>query len=132
MKFLCLVHFAPDAFDGMTPEEQRRLDEATIEHDHQLRAGGHLLIASPLTDMEDGVSIGRQRLAKLSATDGPYTEAKEIIGGFLLIEADNMEAVLALLEDDPIKAYGRVEIRPLMEDHRHSQTGEGRPGFQPL
>lgn len=132
MKFLCLVHFAPDAFDGITPEERRRLDDATIEHDHRLRAGGHLLIASPLAAAETAVSIGRQRLAKLSATDGPYTEAKEVIGGFLLIEAEDMAAVLALLEDDPIKEYGRVEIRPLMEDHRHSQTGVGRVGFQPL
>ena len=131
MKFLCLVHFASDAFDGATPEDAKKLDDATIEHDRKLRDGGHLLIASPLTDAAEAVSIGRQRMAKLSATDGPYAEAKEVIGGFLLIEARNMDEAVSLFDDDPILRHGRMEIRPLMDDHRHSQTGEGRPDFEP-
>ena len=131
MKFLCLVHFAPDAFDGATPEDAKKLDDATIEHDRKLRASGHLLIASPLTDPEEAVSLGRQRMAKLSATDGPYAEAKEVIGGFLLIEARDMDEAVSLFADDPILKYGRMEIRPLMVDHRHSETGEARPDFEP-
>ena len=132
MKFLCLVHFETGAFDGMTPEQHRQLDDATIAHDHRLRASGNLLIASPLAEPETAISIGRQRLAKLSQTDGPYAETKEWVGGFLLLEAENMAAVLALLEDDPIKEYGRVEIRPLMQDHRHSETGHARPDFRAI
>jgi len=131
MKFLCLVHFAPDAFDGCTPQDAKKLDDATIEHDRKLRDGGHLLIASPLTDSEEAVSLGRQRMAKLSATDGPYAEAKEVIGGFLLIEARDMDEAVSLFDDDPILKYGRMEIRPLMVDHRHSETGEARPDFEP-
>ena len=131
MKFLCLVHFAPDAFAGITTEEMRRLDNATIEHDHKLRRSGHLLIASPLAEAETEVSIDRRRL-KMSVVDGPYAETKEVVGGFLLVEAPDMAAAVALFDDDPIAAYGRLQIRPLMEDHRHSETGQGRPEFQPL
>ena len=131
MKFLCLVHFAPDAFDGATPEDAKKLDDATIEHDRKLRDSDHLLIASPLTDPAEAVSLGRQRMAKLSATDGPYAEAKEVIGGFLLIEAGDMAAATALMADSPILQYGAMEIRPLMVDHKHSETGEGRPDFEP-
>ena len=128
MKFLCLVHFAPDAFAGITPEEMQRLDNATIEHDHKLRRSGHLLIASPLAEAETEVSIDRRRL-KMSLVDGPYAETKEVVGGFLLVEAPDMAAAVALFDDDPIAAYGRLQIRPLMEDHRHSETGQGRPEF---
>ena len=131
MKFLCLVHFAPDAFADFTAEDGRRLDDATIEHDRKLRDGGHLLIAAPLTDPSEAVSIGRQRMARLSATDGPYAEAKEVIGGFLLIEARDMDEAVSLFQDDPIHTYGRTEIRPLVVEHRHSQTGEARPDFEP-
>jgi hypothetical protein len=132
MKFLCLVHFAPDAFDGMTPQEQRQLDDRTIEDDQRLRASGHLLIASPLTDPADGATIDRRQRMTLSTLDGPFAEAKEVVGGFLLLEAKDMTEVLSLMENDPIAAYGRLEIRPLLETHRHSETGQGRPEFQAL
>jgi hypothetical protein len=127
MKFLCLVHFAPDAFAGLTAEEMQRLDNATIEHDHKLRRSGHLLIASPLAQAE--ASIDRRRL-RMSQVDGPYAEAKEVVGGFILVEAKDMDEAVALFDDDPIAAHGRLQIRPLMDDHRHSETGEGRPEFR--
>ncbi|HEV7345134.1 MAG TPA: YciI family protein [Devosia sp.] len=130
MKFLCLVHFAPDAFEGMTPEEQRRLDDATIEHDRLLRQSGHLLIASPLTEPHQGRKIDRRRL-RTDRIDGPFAEAKEVVGGFLLIEAADLDEAVALFDNDPIAAYCRLEIRPLNEDHRHSETGAARPDFQP-
>ena len=128
MKFLCLAYFGPDAFAGYTPEQMRAVDDATIEHDHKLRRSGHLLIASPLAEAETEVSIDRRRL-KMSLVDGPYAETKEVVGGFLLVEAPDMAAAVALFDDDPIAAYGRLQIRPLMEDHRHSETGQGRPEF---
>lgn len=130
MKFLCLVHFAPGAFDGMSHEDQRRLDDATIEHDQKLRQSGHLLIAAPLTDAE--TTIDRRTRMTLDTTDGPYAEAKEVIGGFILVQARDMAEAVSLFDDDPIAAYGRLEIRPLMQEHRHSETGEARPDFEAL
>ncbi|SEQ38736.1 Uncharacterized conserved protein [Devosia sp. YR412] len=132
MKFLCLVHFAPGAFDGFAPEDGRRLDDATIEHDHKLRQSGHLLIASPLTDPDEAVSIDRRTRLSVAATDGPFAEANEVIGGFILVEARDMAEARSLFDDDPIAAYGRLEIRPLMQAHRHSETGEARPDFEAL
>lgn len=128
MKFLCLVYFAHSAFDGITPDEQRRLDDATIEHDRKLRHSGHLLIASPLAGPQAGTSIDRRRI-RMDTIDGPFAETKEVIGGFLLVEARDLTEAMALFDDDPIAAYCRLEIRPLNEDHRHSQTGEARPDF---
>jgi hypothetical protein len=130
MKFLCLVYFSPNAFNDTTPEEMRRLDDATIEHDRKLRANGHLLIASPLAGQETEVTIDRRVRLSMEATDGPFAEAKEVVGGFLLIEAQDMEEALSLFADDPIAAYARLQIRPLMEAHRHSQTGDSRPDFE--
>ena len=130
MKFLCLFHFAPDAFAGVSPEEMRRLDDATIDHDQKLRAGGHLLLASPLADVSTEQVIDRRRAVRINETDGPFAEAKEVIGGVVLVEAANMDEAKALFADDPIAAHCRIQIRPLRDDDRHSETGEGRPEFK--
>ncbi|KRA99616.1 hypothetical protein ASD83_03630 [Devosia sp. Root685] len=130
MKFLCLFYFAPDAFAGVSPEEKRRLDDATIEHDQKLRAGGHLLIASPLVDVATEQVIDR-RPVRLTETDGPFAEAKEVVGGVVLIEARDMDEAKMLFSDDPIAAYCRIQIRALYENDRHSKTGEPRPEFRP-
>lgn len=133
MKFLCLVYFAEDAFAGMTPEQQRELDDRTIADDQRLRDSGHLLIASPLADPSTAVTIDRRRQRPTVKTlDGPFAETKEVVGGFLLVQAKDMDEAASLFEDDPIAAYGRLEIRALVEDHRHRESGQGRPQFEML
>lgn len=131
MKFLCLFHFAPYAFADVSPEEMRRLDDATIEHDRKLRDSGHLLLASPLADVSTEVNIDHRRPVRLGETDGPYAEAKEVVGGVVIVEAPTIEDAEALFADDPIAAHCRIQIRALRDTDRHSQTGEGRPEFKP-
>ncbi len=125
MRFMALVYFEPGSMDHLTAEDFRQLDDATIEHDRRLRASGHLLLASPLAGLETARSL-RDVDGQVIATDGPYAEAKEVVGGFLLLEAESMDALTPLFHDDPILKYGRMEIRPLVV-HTHSETGEGRP-----
>jgi hypothetical protein len=130
MKFLCLAYFGPDAFAGFSPEQMRAVSDATIEHDHKLRQSGHLLFASPLGDVAAGTTIDRRRLTA-AVVDGPFAEAKEVVGGFILVEAQNLQEAVALFDDDPIAAHCRLEIRPVVESDRHSKTGEARPEFSP-
>lgn len=129
MKYLCLFYFAPDAFSDLSQDDMRRIDDATIEHDHKLRASGHLLIASPLADIGTQTVIDRRR--RPMVTDGPYAETKEVVGGLVLVEARDMDEVQSLFADDPIAPYCSIHIRPLLETHRHSQTGQSRPEFRP-
>lgn len=130
MKFLCLFHFAPHAFAGLTRDEMRSLDDATIEHDQKLRNSGHLILASPLADVGTEQVIDRRRPVRAGTIDGPFSEAKEVVGGFVLIEARDVEEAKSLFADDPIAAYCRIQIRALNDQHRHSSTGEGRPAFK--
>ncbi|UYN99996.1 MAG: YciI family protein [Devosia sp.] len=132
MKFLCLFHFRDDAFAGVTPREMRRIDDATIEHDQRMRQSGHLIFGSPLTGPEEGAAIDRRRRLDAAVIDGPFPEAKEVVGGFVLLEARDMDDALAVFADDPIARYARLEIRPLRnsDSDRHSKTGEGRPDIK--
>lgn len=130
MKFLCLFHFANDAFSALTPAEQLRLDDATIEHDQKLRTSGHLLLASPLAGVSTERIIDRRQRLTADRIDGPYAESKEVVGGVVLVEARDMDEALSLFDDDPIAAHARIQIRPLKEDDRHSKTGKARPEFR--
>lgn len=127
MRFMALVYFEPGSMDHLTAEDFRKLDDDTIAHDHKLRNSGHLIFASPLAGLETARSLRFQN-GELIATDGPYAESKEVVGGFLLLEAESIDQLMALFEDDPILKYGRMEIRPLVV-HTHSETSEGRPDF---
>ena len=127
MRFMALVYFEPGSMDHLRAEDFRQLDDDTIAHDRKLRESGHLIFASPLADLEIARSL-RFANGELVTIDGPYAEAKEVVGGFLLLEAESMDELTPLFADDPILQYGRMEIRPLVV-HEHSQTGEKRPDF---
>jgi hypothetical protein len=129
MQFLCLVYFEPGAFDALGPEESARLTDATIEHDHDLARRGHLIAARPLAAPETAVTV-RVRKRRQKLMDGPFAEAKEVLGGFLLIEATDRDAAVALIAESPIAEYAVIEVRPLIEQ-THSETGEARPAIRP-
>ena len=95
---------------------------------HKIPHTGTVIIEDDV-EIGAGTTIDRRRL-KMSLVDGPYAETKEVVGGFILVEARDMEEAVSLFDDDPIAAHCRLEIRPLVEDHRHSETGEGRPEFR--
>jgi len=54
-------------------------------------------------------------------TDGPFAETKEVLGGFYLIDADDLDGALAVAQQIPGSWHGKVEVRPVME---FSDTGE--------
>ncbi len=48
-------------------------------------------------------------------TDGPFAETKEQLGGFYLVEADDLDAAIGLAARIPSACYGSVEVRPIWE-----------------
>ncbi len=72
------------------------------EHAGVLRGGSALQPTSTATTIRDGV-----------VTDGPFLEAKEALGGFYVIEADDLDQALAVAREVPAP-FGGVEVRPVM------------------
>lgn len=128
MKFACLVYINEAKIAALTPEEGKQLTDDTIESDWQLRRDGRLILAQPLQGPSTAVTM-RIGEAGISATDGPFAETKEHLGGFYVIEAADMAEARRIVETDPILRFGCIEIRPTLEQ-THSVTGEGRPEVQ--
>ena len=128
MKFACLVYIDEARISKLTPEEGKRLTDETIESDWQMRREGRLILSQPLLEPSAAVTM-RVDGNTVSATDGPFAETKEHLGGFYIIEAADMAEARRIVETDPIMKFGCIEIRPTLEQ-THSITGEGRPEAQ--
>jgi hypothetical protein len=128
MKFACLVYIDEAKISALTEAEGKKLTDDTIESDWQMRREGRLILAQPLQPPKDAVTM-RVKGTAISATDGPFAETKEHLGGFYIIEAASMEEAKKIVATDPILKFGSIEIRPTLEQ-THSVTGEGRPVAQ--
>lgn len=57
----------------------------------------------------------RVREGRLSTTDGPFVETKEQLGGFILIEARDMNEAIRLAAGIPLARLGTIEVRPIYQ-----------------
>jgi hypothetical protein len=83
------------------------------EYVGRLAAGGKLRGGSALEPPEHGVTV-RRRNGRPTTVDGPYAETKEIMGGYLIVEAASIDEAVRLLDDCPALRFGGVEVRPVV------------------
>jgi hypothetical protein len=113
MKYACLVYLERGALDRFTPEEGAKLTEDSMAYDRLLASRGNLIVTQALETPRTAVTI-RVRNGKLSSTDGPFAETREILAGFVLIEARDLNEAIGLAEKIPLASIGSIEIRPVM------------------
>ena len=121
MKFMCLVYFEPGAFDGVSEAELTKLTDDTIVEDIDMRRSGHLILGQPLQGPETAVTIRGGRRG-ISRTDGPFLETKEQLGGFILIEARDLNDAIRIAAGIPLARHGTIEVRPVYQIPRHDEA----------
>lgn len=114
MKYLCMVFLDEKKLRAMSPAESQRLDDESLSYDETLRKSGHFVAAQALESVQDAKTL-RLRNDKLSVTDGPFAETNEQIGGFILIEARDLNEAMQLASKIPVIRLGGVEVRPIKE-----------------
>jgi hypothetical protein len=113
MRYVCLVYFDPQVVFNQSPEAQAVLG-AVGPHDAQLRASGQWVAGEALTLPNEAVTV-RVRDGKMSATDGPFMETKEVLGGFILIEAHDLNDAMRVAGEMPFAKLGSIEVRPVVD-----------------
>lgn len=113
MRYACLIYFEPQKVFNRSPEAEAVLREAG-PHDAGLQASGHLVAAHALKLPEDAVTV-RVRDGKMSSTDGPFMETKEMLGGLMVIEARDLNEAVRIAAGIPFARLGSVEVRPLVD-----------------
>lgn len=114
MKYLCMVFFDEKKLNAMSPSELQALDDESLAYDESIKKRGHLLAAQALESVEAATTV-RLRNGKLSVTDGPFAETNEQIGGFILIEAKDLNEAIQLASRIPVIRLGGIEVRPIKE-----------------
>lgn len=114
MKYLCLVMVDEQKLQALSEAESRDLDERSLGYDDVLRETGHFLAAQALEPTRAAKTL-RMQNGKLLVTDGPFAEAREQIGGFILIDVKNMDEAVELTRKIPVLQFGSVEVRPVRE-----------------
>ena len=113
MKYICLGYYDKSKFDGMTEAERNAMFDACFEYDDHLRAGGHWGGGEGLQDPKTALTLSLKN-GKVTATDGPYAETKEQLGGILILEARDMNQAVQLISQHPSLQFGNIfEIRPV-------------------
>jgi hypothetical protein len=114
MQYLCLVYADEARLAAMTQREVDALIDETDANNEELRASGHLLLAQALEHVEGAVTV-RVRDGRLSATDGPFAETNEQLGGFVLIEARDLNEAIRIAGRIPSARIGSIEVRPVID-----------------
>jgi hypothetical protein len=117
LKYLCLAYYDPEKFAAMPPAEVQALVSQCPPRDAELRKSGKLLVSASLQGPDAAFAL-RPRGGKPQLTDGPYTESKELVGGFFIIEASDRQEAVRIASIHPAANLGEqvgwgVEIHPI-------------------
>jgi hypothetical protein len=126
MKFMCIAYEEEQKLNDLSESEWQALRKETLDYVESLRKKGRLIDAHPLRSATTASTV-RVREGKLSVTDGPFAETKEQIGGFFLIEANDVDEAIQIAAQWPSARIGTIEVRPIDEelrmDRRYGRTG---------
>ena len=125
MKFVCLGYMEAGRFEGMSEGERAAFVDGCFDYDDVLRANGHFAGGEALQAAHTAVTL-RFRDGKIVATDGPYAETKEQLGGILILEADDLDHAIRLMSQHPGVRGGPFEIRPAADLTAMIQDSERR------
>jgi hypothetical protein len=114
VKYICLVYAEPGTFRTISADEGRALDRDSLAYDEELVRRGHFIAASALQGVDTATTI-RVRGGKTLMSDGPFAETKEVLCGFIFIEAADRDEALRLAAGIPMARYGTIEVRPELQ-----------------
>jgi hypothetical protein len=114
MKYLCLVYIDEKMHDALSKSEYDALVSESLAYDEELRKSGHLIAAQALKPVQAAKTLRPQR-GKMSIIDGPFAETKEQLGGFILIDAKDLNDAIQVASKIPPARLGCIEVRPIQE-----------------
>jgi hypothetical protein len=108
-KFVMILHdsgaFPPD----ISPEQIQAIIQRYVAWHQKIQQNGRVVVGHKLTEGQGRVMRGESGAARV--TDGPYAEAREVIGGLFILDAKDYDEVVALSQDCPHLDFGSIEIR---------------------
>lgn len=112
MKYILLLYGNEQVWENATKEQAERMYAEFAAYGKALRDAGAMLGGAELKPVSTATSVKFTK-GKTRTVDGPFAETKETLGGYYLIQVDNLEQAIEWAEKVPTMMDGTVEIRPL-------------------
>lgn len=122
MKYMLLIYGAED---GWTEQERHDCMIESMDICDQLAQSGQYVASAPLHSVTKATCV-RVRKGERQVTDGPFAETAEQLGGYYIIEVENLDEAIAISERLPPAKRGTVEIRPLFPLPSHREENSDR------
>ncbi len=114
MRYLCLIYQDESLGESRSQQEAEALHVEYWHFTNAIKESGHYVGGNALQPTSTATTV-RVREGKLSATDGPFAEAREQLGGYYLIEAVDLDEAIRVAARIPGARLGSIEIRPVLE-----------------
>jgi hypothetical protein len=111
MQYMLLIYLDENS---LSEAERAKCYQESAAYATKLHEKGKYLQAAPLYPTAMATSV-RMRDGRRVVTDGPFAETREQLGGFFLIEAENLDKAIEIAGEIPAGRWGTVEIRPVLE-----------------
>jgi hypothetical protein len=114
MQYLLLIYGDMSAFPEMTEDERNANWKEWLDYSAWLDEKGWMKGGDALEDVDQATSVRVQGEDRL-VTDGPFAETKETLGGYYLIDVENLDDAIEAAAHCPGARYGTIEVRPIVE-----------------
>lgn len=114
MRYMMLIYTKEGDLGAMPAEEAQQIRQNHSSVIDETRKRGMLVAVNSLGRTDTATTV-RVENGKVLTIDGPFAETKEQLGGFILIEARDMDEAVELASKVPMAKHGSIEVRPVME-----------------
>lgn len=114
MKYMLLIYHEEQAWNSHTEAERQQTYGEYRQLIQELETNGQYLVGNQLQPAATANSV-RVRDGKHLVTDGPFAETREQLGGFFLIDANDLDAANRIAARIPSARTGTIEVRPVVE-----------------
>ena len=119
MQYLLMIYDDESNWNNMSESQQSSMIERYIALENDLKEQGIFLGSARLADIDSATSV-QVREGKPLITDGPFAETKEQLGGYFLVDCENLDQATEIAARIPSAEQGTVEVRPLWyQDETH-------------
>ncbi|WOH67682.1 YciI family protein [Bradyrhizobium sp. BWA-3-5] len=113
MQYLLLIYRSDAEYGRMTADDRKKLMAEYGAFTQSIIQSGHFKAGDGLQPTTTATTV-RVRDGKILTTDGPFAETREQLGGYYLIEANDLDTALGIAARIPTAKMGSIEVRPVM------------------
>ena len=114
MRYMLLIYSPESYWQSISEQERGKIYQEYLDFTDSIRKSGHWLAGNPLEATAAATTV-RVRNGKAMATDGPFAETREQLGGYYIIQAKNLDEATAIAERVPSSRIGSIEVRPILD-----------------